>query len=169
MDPLRGVVFDFEVEVYGAVQEDALRERLRSGVPVGVPGFQRTVFADVREAEVLADSPLQALRSRVVIATRDGRAKVPQLLKACGHKVASLRRTRVGALALGDLEEGGLAAATAEEEEWACRLGNLPEEEYPRNRLPMAREVNRRLGQNPPRLSRGERLQLQERARVSSR
>mmetsp|Transcript_97604 Transcript_97604/g.276122 ORF Transcript_97604/g.276122 Transcript_97604/m.276122 type:complete len:369 (+) Transcript_97604:56-1162(+) len=134
----RGVVHEFEVEVYGVVDEQQLRASLHAGVRVGFPGFEETRYADLREARVLPDSPLQDMRSRAVIATRDSASQVKKLLSACGCKVAKLKRTRVGAFSLGDIEEGGLAAPTEAEEEWACRLGELPETELPSAFLPAA-------------------------------
>lgn len=103
VDPGRGVVHDFEAEVYGTVNKDQLGEKLRAGVNVGMPGFDEVRYADIREASLLPDSPLQAPRSRVVIATRDARSKLRQLFAACGHKVATLKRTRIGLLALDGL------------------------------------------------------------------
>lgn len=138
-DPARGIVHDFEAEVYGVVEEERLREQLRGGVGIGYSGFETTFYADVREAKMVRDAPLQDPRSRVVIATRDGRSKVRQMLAACGHKVVSIKRTRVGFLSVDGLEEGGLMAATEEEEEWACGLAGMFESEYPAGYLPPAR------------------------------
>jgi len=132
----RGVVHVFEAEVFGVVDEQKLRQELRAGIPVGVVGFEITRYADLQQAKFLPGSSLQDPRSLVVLATRDGRTVVPRILAACGHKVAKLKRTQMGILALGDLKEGDLEAATEEEEEWACRLAGMPEEEYPLGRFP---------------------------------
>lgn len=130
-NPMRGVVFEFEAEVLGAVKTDKLAEALGKGVRMGVTGFEKTFFAELREAEVLPSTSIQDVRSRVVIATRDARHKVPSLLSACGYKVAKLERRRVGVLSMAGMELGGLEPATPEEEAWACGLAGLPAFEYP--------------------------------------
>lgn len=127
----RGVVHCFDAKVAGVVEEDALREALRAGVQIGVAGFEKTRYADVQEARYMPDSPLQAPLSMVRIAVQEGKSPVGSMLKACGHPLVHLKRTQVGKLALGDLPEGGLEAASPEEEAWACGLAGLEPSEYP--------------------------------------
>eukprot|EP00913_Durusdinium_trenchii_P012895 g12109.t1 len=67
-DLRRGVVRVLEVEVWGTVQSQELHEALSSGVPLGVSGFNRTYSANVvQEACLVPESPLQELRSRVLV------------------------------------------------------------------------------------------------------
>ncbi|CAJ1355052.1 unnamed protein product, partial [Effrenium voratum] len=92
--------------------------------------------ADVQKAWLLPESPLQEPRSRVLVVSRDGRAKIPAMVERCGYKVAGIRRVQVGAMSLGSMEEGQLQAASAEEEVWACQLAGLQAKDYPEGFLP---------------------------------
>mmetsp|Transcript_78748 Transcript_78748/g.218849 ORF Transcript_78748/g.218849 Transcript_78748/m.218849 type:complete len:408 (+) Transcript_78748:127-1350(+) len=127
----RGIVHDFEAKVHGVVDLEQLREALRGGVTLGYAGFEEKGHADVLEAKLLNSPSLQAPKSRVVIRTNDGRDVAREMLKACGHRVVTLKRTRIGMFQLGGLSPGGLEAATKEEEEWACKLGGLRPQEFP--------------------------------------
>ncbi|CAE8582510.1 unnamed protein product [Polarella glacialis] len=131
LDPRRGVVVDFEVECMGVVDAEKVGAQLRAGIPLGIIGFQTTYTADVREASLLPDSPLQDPRSRVVVATRDARDQITKMLQACGHKVIKIKRSSVGVLSLDGLKEGQLQAASDKEEAWACKFAGLNDEEYP--------------------------------------
>lgn len=136
MSPQRGIVTDHEVEVRGIVNEEELRERLREGAPIGAIGFQERAWADLRSAKLLPESSLQEPRSCLRIATVHGKDILKPLLKNFGYKVIERKRTGQGFFSLGDLGVGEFAAATEEEEEWACNMAGLPASEYPPGRLP---------------------------------
>jgi len=135
-DVRRGVVTVMEVEVWGTVNTPVLQEALARGVTLGVTGFEKTYSARVQEAYLVPDSPLQELRSRVIVCGVDGRAKIPAMLERCGYKVAAVKRVQVGGFSLGDMREGQLKAASPQEEAWACQLAGLPASEYPEGFLP---------------------------------
>ncbi|CAK9060455.1 unnamed protein product [Durusdinium trenchii] len=116
-DLRRGVVRVLEVEVWGTVQSQELHEALSSGVPLGVSGFNRTYSANVvQEACLVPESPLQELRSRVLVSCSNGRANIPAMIEKCGYKVAAVKQVQVGGFSLGQMQEGQLQAATPEEE-----------------------------------------------------
>lgn len=136
----RGVVYEFEAEVYGVVDEEKLGEQLKAGIQVGVPGFLERKYALLRSSRYLEGSSLQDPRTVVRVATREGRSMIEKIMESCGFKVAQLKRCQIGLLSLEGMEEGGLVAATEDEEEWACQLAQLPDSEYPPGRLPPPRE-----------------------------
>jgi len=131
LDKSRQVVSVFEAEVSGVVSEDELKETLRRGVDIGVTGFAAVKYLDLRSAKFIESSSLQDPHSRIEIATLSSSTSVESALEACGHPTVWIRRTQVGMLCLKGLAEGGLAAATAEEETWACELAGLSEDDYP--------------------------------------
>eukprot|EP00930_Biecheleria_cincta_P063394 TRINITY_DN48921_c0_g1_i1.p1 TRINITY_DN48921_c0_g1~~TRINITY_DN48921_c0_g1_i1.p1 ORF type:complete len:395 (-),score=66.21 TRINITY_DN48921_c0_g1_i1:3-1187(-) len=134
----RGVVHELEAEVLGVVDWAVIREQLMSGVPLGHTGFQKIYHADVTEAHYLTDSALQDPRSRLVLRTRDAKAKIPAILRKLGHKVVKIKQTLIGAFALGSLEDSKLEAASAKEEAWACKFAVLDASEYPPGFAPEA-------------------------------
>lgn len=138
LNPLRRVVQTYKAEVQGVVQEEILREKMRAGVTMGVMGFETAKQADLKDVSAVPGSSLQDPRYRITVLALEGTSKVRQIIEACGHKVISLKRTGIGALSLDKLKCGGLAAATEEEEEWACQLAGLPTSEYPRGQLQSA-------------------------------
>eukprot|EP00434_Breviolum_minutum_P003112 symbB.v1.2.002739.t1/scaffold146.1/size298692/20 len=130
-DVRRGVVTVMEVEVWGTVNAPELGEALARGVSLGVTGFEKTYSARLQEAYLVPESPLQELRSRIIVCCVDGRGKIPVMLERCGYQVAA-----VGGFSLGDMQEGQLQAASPQEEAWACQLAGLPASEYPEGLLP---------------------------------
>lgn len=134
-DDERGIVHSFDVEVFGVVDEEHLREQVHSGVDTGIDGFPEIRHADIQATRYLQDSTLQNPRSIISLTTRNAKDNVQQLIQCCGFEVISVTCTAVGAIELGDLEEGELIAATDEEETWACKFAGLPLEMYPANAL----------------------------------
>ena len=130
-DDERGIVHSFDVEVYGTVDEDQLREKVRSGVDTGTDGFPEIRHADIQATRYLEDSTLQSPRSIISLTTRNAKDNVQQLIECCGFKVIEVTCTAVGAIKLGNLQEGELIAATDEEDTWACKFAGLPPEMYP--------------------------------------
>jgi len=135
-DVRRGVVTVMEVEVWGTVNAPELGEALARGVSLGVTGFEKTYSARLQEAYLVPESPLQELRSRIIVCCVDGRGKIPVMLERCGYQVAAVKRVQVGGFSLGDMQEGQLQAASPQEEAWACQLAGLPASEYPEGLLP---------------------------------
>mmetsp|Transcript_36278 Transcript_36278/g.91355 ORF Transcript_36278/g.91355 Transcript_36278/m.91355 type:complete len:394 (+) Transcript_36278:70-1251(+) len=135
-NPRRGIVVDQEVDIIGVPNEEELRKQLREGASIGTVGFQQRVCADLKSVKVMPESSLQEPRSCLRILTMGSKAILKPLLKKFGYRVIAMRRVGHGIFSLGDLKEGEFAAATEEEEEWACQMAGLPASEFPPGRLP---------------------------------
>jgi len=138
--PGRGAVCEWEAIVSGDVDDEGVRARLRRGVPMGEPGFKRPFVADLRRSEVIEESSIQDPRSRVVVAVAGSQTSIRPVMREIGHGVCSMKRIQFGAFSLGDLKEGEMVEATADEEEWVCNLVGLAKNEYPAGRLPAPRD-----------------------------
>jgi pseudouridine synthase len=114
--PRHGVEKVYEAEVEGKPSAAALGQ-LRRGVvlddgPAG-PAHVRMVRAGDQA-------------SRVELTVHAGRKRmVRRMLKAVGHPVISLKRTRVGPLTLGNLEPGGWRHATPDEVKGLYRAAEI--------------------------------------------
>lgn len=135
LQPQRGVLLKFEAEVLGVVDPEKLQRRLSKGVEVGPVGFRAVRHAGLVECDLVPGCGLQDPRTRVVIATRDPECKIDELLRRCAlpvdFKNPKVKRLSVGPINLDTLPEGGLVAASDEEEAWACELAGLAVREYP--------------------------------------
>jgi len=96
----------YEAEVVGTPSAEALR-RLRQGVALEDGVTAPAAVSVLREGRE---------RSLVELTIHEGRKRqVKRMLKAVGHPVVALRRTRVGPLLLGDLAPGAWRYLTPEE------------------------------------------------------
>ena len=97
-------------------------EDIRRNLPseYNVTDLKMRGFLDVLEAKEL---------SQVRLVVSEGKHRmVRRMLATCGHPVVSLKRERMGAITLGDLEEGALRNLTRKEEKWAQSIVDVLEQ-----------------------------------------
>jgi len=142
-DPDKGLMYVYEFQTYGLVNAEELRETLSAGVRLGIDGFaEPTYYAYVLEVTYDPDAPLQDPRSNVVLQTADQRS-LRSIMRTLGHQVANVKLLQIGEISLADISVNQLAAATEDEEVWACDLASLKAEAYPEGRLPTSTEIVR--------------------------
>ena len=91
----------------GAIADDSLLNRLRSGVNDGEEDLRATEAKRLRAGEK---------NSWLEISLDEGKNRqIRRMLEACGVEVLRLVRVRIGRLELGDLQKGKARALTAAE------------------------------------------------------